>query len=101
MAACQLTINAPKRETLPSTIGNRRKFIAPTSGTPVWYRIRSTAELYLERIDADDDTAKGTDYETIAAATERIVAIRRGEFCLSSGSASAVVEVTAMSRLEG
>jgi hypothetical protein len=99
MAAVQLTMNTPTRDTSESTPSTRRRYLAPTSGAPTWYRIFSAAELYLERADVADASARGSAYETLPAGVVHVVAIRRGEFGLSCGSASTAVEVTALSRI--
>lgn len=99
MAAVTLSMNTPVRDTAESSINTRRRFVVPTTGGATWFRIFSTAELYLERVDAADATSRGSTYETLAANTVHTVAIRRGEFAISAGTASAVVEVTALSRV--
>lgn len=99
MAAVQLTMNTTSRDTSESTPSTRRRYVAPTSGAPTWYRIYSAAELYLERVDASDASSRGSAYETLPAGVVHVVAIRRGEFALSCGSASTAVEVTPLSRV--
>lgn len=99
MAVVELTMNTTSRDTSEASPATRRRYLAPTSGGPTWYRLWSSAELYLERVDAADASARGSTYETLAASTVHVVAIRRGEFSLSAASGSVAVEVTALSRV--
>lgn len=97
MAAAQTVVNVPIRNTMESTAQRVRRVLAPTGVHGCrWYRIWSTAELYLERSDAVDAAVRGSSYETLTAGTVHTVRIARGEFGISAASPSAVVEITAM-----
>lgn len=100
MAAAQTVINDTIRDTAETSTAKRRRVLAPTGyrGT-VWYKIFSTADCYLERVDAADAGDRGTGYETLLANQQHVIAIRRGEFAISNSSASQVIEITAMTRL--
>lgn len=99
MAAVQLSMSTTSRDTSEAVANTRRRYVVPTTGAPVWYRIFCASDLYLERVDAADASSRGSAYETLTGGIERIVAIRRGEFALSCSASSAAVEVTPLSRV--
>jgi len=97
MAAKQLVINVPSIDTSESTANKVRRYLAPTTGAPKWYRLFCASDLYLELGDVTDAASLGSAYETLKGGVEHVRAIRRGEFGLACAATSASVEVTAMS----
>lgn len=93
MAAVTLTKGTTTTETLPSTSGNRRRVVMPDV-PHVAIQIYSASECYLERSSQTDDTAKGSDFETIPAGTLWTRYIGRGECAVSGSTGDQVVELT-------
>ena len=95
MAAVALTLNTPTRTAVTTA---RQRYTMPTGATaPVWVRIYSASDCYLELGDHADGGVLGSAYETIPAGVVTARMIRRGEFCIA-GSASQTVEVTVTTR---
>lgn len=94
MAAVTLSLNDPTDDTLPASAGDRRRVLMPSQGT--WLRVRSAAEIYVERIDAADGSAAGTPHRTIPPGADVDVYIGRGECAVSGQSNSQVVTLTAV-----
>lgn len=91
MATVALTVNT---DTITSITTARQRYTLPTGGAHWDVRIYSAAECYLELVDASDGSARGSVYQTLAAATQHVRRVSRGEFVIS-GAGSQSVEVTA------
>jgi len=95
MAAATLVGNQAQTVTLSSTVGQRRRVVMPSGGFR-FLRVYSDSELYIEHIDAADESDIGDYIETIPGGIETVRYIGRGEIALSPSSAGQEVELTAV-----
>lgn len=96
MAAATLVGNQPQTVTLSSTVGQRRRVVMPSGGGFRFIRVYSASDLYIEHIDAADESTIGDYLETIPGGIETVRYIGRGEIALSPSSAGQEVELTAV-----
>lgn len=91
MATAQLALNVEQDVTLPSTAGLRRRVQMPPRLSSLNVELRSTAAIDLEIIDAADESdSSGGTPTTLAANTDHLIAMPRGEFSLSGASGQTI-----------
>lgn len=97
MAALTLQLNVAAVETLPATAGLRRRVVMPAGHPHSLLRVFSASgNVYVERVDAADESAAGTPDETVLEGSTRFLAMGRGELAVSGDNNSQSIEIEAV-----